>query len=523
MSSAFTIAAPLPAISLPTPRPEAPAERVKKIIVRREIRARHEAIDDENPDHWKYATSTSPNETTSADRGKLRNKFRHERDNSGCLDAILQQYSGEFIGSGPRLQFNEDTEGIESWAPQVERSFASWADAVDMPGKLTMLVEAEPGDGESYLQFVYNPAVDHPVKMDLRNREAEEVATPELKLWLDPTKLDGIVQDEYGNVAGYHLLKVHPGGWLSWNAEYDTVPATSMCHWYRPIRANQGRGTSKFASTLEDMAMVRRFEKATLSKQEAQACTVAIMEVDATAADIAAAAEDSDDEVSYRPGDQFGLPRQGTLTVPKNSKFTQVQPSATTTNYEEYVDKLKTDGGRPLLAPRNRMTGDSSPMNFASGKLDILPWQDSLLRKRERLRRLVLVKIVKAWYAFALAAGEIPAQAPPFAEWSYDFAYDGFSSIDEVKDLTAAESRIRLGLSNVANECAREGRDWRQVARQRAKERKLFISLGLDPDLGMNKPAAAPPAKPTIDDEEVDPALEDTKLEKPPVKARVYV
>ena len=484
---------------------------VRQVVIRNPLQARHEALDDENPDHWKNAYSTSPNGVSTSQRAKLRNKFRHERDNNATLDAMLEQYAGDFIGSGPRLQFNEDVAGIDTWAPQVERSFAKWSEAINLADKLTLFVESAPGDGASFLQALVNPVVDHPVKLDFRGLEDEQVATPDLKAWLDPKIIDGVVQDEFGNVEAYHVLREHPGDFLRWGAKYDTIPESQIGHWYRPTRAGQLRGHSRFASTLEDLAMIRRFQKATLAKQEAQACIVATMEVDAPAADVPES--DEDPAASFKLADEVPMPRQGFFTVPKDSNVKQVEPSDTTTDYSEYVDKLQTQGGRPLLASRAAVTGDSSGYNFASGKLDKLPAQDSILRLREKLRRLVLKKIVKLWAAFALHAGEIPAHAPPFKDWVFDFAYDGFSSIDTLKDLDAAAKRITTGLSNLSLECAALGYDWKQIALQRKKEIAFYKLHGLDPTLGLGKVPAAQPAKPPEPEPE-DEAETDTTLER---------
>lgn len=475
---------------------------IKEPTVRRvrrvRLQARHEAIDDNawNANHWLLARSSGPN-VPAHHREKLRNKTRHERENNPSLQGILEQYSGEFIGSGPRLQIIDEAAGSESWTSPVERLFADWAQAVNLAEKLAILVECEPVDGESFLQLLDNPGLDSPVKLDLRNLEAEQVATPDADAWSDPTLIDGIVQDPWGNVVAYHVLHEHPGDSINWNAKYDVLPAETICHWFRPLRAGQGRGQSAFASSVEICAAVRRYAKATLLKQELGANIAASMEVDAPLHD--------GEPAEFELMDVVPIPNQGMLAVPKGSNPKMFDPAQNTTGYNEFVDKSLTTAGRPVLAPRNLVTGDSSGFNFASGKLDHLPWQASLYRKRERLRHRVLAKILRAWYAEALLAGVLPPNTPHFAAWQYDFQYDGFLSIDPVKDLDAAERRIRLGISTLAIEAALEGYNWRHLARQRAEEVRYLKSLGLSPDA--SAPAAARQPQPN------DEADEDTTLE----------
>lgn len=490
------LAGPYPSASRPRPRPR--------------VEARYEAQDrdDENANHWTAATPTSPNSATNRDaREKIRNKVRHERENNGNLDAMIQQYAGDFIGTGPRLQLQDDTENSDTWTRPVERSFARWAAAVNLADKLTTLVETEPLDGESFLQFLQNPLVEGPVKLDLRNLEAEQIATPDLKTWLDTSKIDGIDQDQFGNVIAYHVLREHPGDFLKWGSAYDVVPAETICHWFRPQRAGQARGMSSFASSIETCGAIRRYAKAQLGKQELGAHIAASMEIDASLD------PDAEDPDPIEVMDVIPIPRKGMITVPKGSNAKIFEPAQNTTGYGEYVDVSWTSVGRPLLIPRNLVTGDSSGFNFATGKMDHLPWQASIYRKRERLRHRVMSKVIRVWYAFALLAGEIPANAPPLSAWIYDLHYDGFPSIDEGKDADAAEKRMKLGLSNLSIECAALGYDWREIARQRAKERKFYQSLTLDPDLGLVKApapaAAAPKARPADDDTDPD----DTRVE----------
>ena len=62
---------------------------------------------------------------------------------------------------------------------------------------------------------------------------------------------------------------------------------------------------------------------------------------------------------------------------------------------------------------------------------------------------------------------------------------------DPLKDATAAETRLRLNLTTLAEECAADGKDWQEVLGQKAAEAAELARLGL-PD-----PAAPPPAAPS--------------------------
>jgi len=52
--------------------------------------------------------------------------------------------------------------------------------------------------------------------------------------------------------------------------------------------------------------------------------------------------------------------------------------------------------------------------------------------------------------------------------------------VDPMKEAKAAATRIDSMTSNLAIECAKNGRDWEDVLKQAAKERQRMIDLGLD-------------------------------------------
>ena len=62
--------------------------------------------------------------------------------------------------------------------------------------------------------------------------------------------------------------------------------------------------------------------------------------------------------------------------------------------------------------------------------------------------------------------------------------WDGAESVDPAKTATAQEKRLANNTTTLAAECAKEGRDYLSVLRQRAKELKLMRQLGIPiPDM----------------------------------------
>jgi capsid protein len=79
--------------------------------------------------------------------------------------------------------------------------------------------------------------------------------------------------------------------------------------------------------------------------------------------------------------------------------------------------------------------------------------------------------------------------------------WDGVEHVDPAKEASAQATRLANHTTTLTVEFARQGRDWEQELRQRAKELALMNELGLSPAAA---PAAAPASNAPADDP--DPA-----------------
>ena len=102
-----------------------------------------------------------------------------------------------------------------------------------------------------------------------------------------------------------------------------------------------------------------------------------------------------------------------------------------------------------------------------------------------------LDRILSAWlWEYALEFGfprEVPLGAPSGALPAHQGFWDGMEHVDPAKEAKAQEIRLSNHTTTLAHEYARQGRDWAEALRQRARETALIRELGLD---------APPPASP---------------------------
>lgn len=465
----------------------------------------------ENENHWANAGSGSANAENLPDvRARLRNRSREECRNNGYAKGLNRTIRNDVIGTGPRLQLTLPETYVDpdfgttmtvppNAARLVEAQWQAWCDRIHLPEKLRTLYETGHRDGECFALMFTNWAVaDDCLKLDLRLIEADQISTPDL-YWGDQLAVDGIRFDEFGNPVEYHLLKQHPGepGLLSSPWDYARIRARHVFHWFDPDRPGQRRGVPSNTPGLNLCGSLRRYTKAVIGAAETAASIAGVMETE-NADDPSFAATTA--EQQNREMDEVSVPHRGLLTLPAGYKAHAFDATQPTTSYKEFKGEVLTEYGRPMCAPRNVSTASSAEYNYSSARLDHLPYRQVAKIDREQIRVVILERLFRAWARVALLlCGHLPAGLPPFALWSWKWHWDGFASIDPVKDATADDIGLKNGTRTLADILSEQGKDWQEHLTQRAKEialaRKLETEMNLPPGsiFPMESTTAAPP------------------------------
>jgi len=450
----------------------------------RAIRARYDAAatTDENRRHWANADGLSANAANSAEvRRILRNRARYEVANNSYARGIILTLANDAIGTGARLQMlTPDAEANR----RIEQAFSAWAKAVGLAEKLRTMRMARAQDGEAFAVLTSNPRLPTQVQLDLRLIEADRVCTPDLNA-REANAVDGIVFDEAGNPVEYHVLRQHPGEALAgFYLDYDRLPAASVLHWFRADRPGQARGIPDIMPALPLFAQLRRFTLAVIAAAETAADFAGILYTDAPAGGESEAAE---------PFEPIELEQRALVTMPGGWKMSQLQAEQPATTYAEFKKEILNEIARCLNMPFNVAAGNSSGYNYASGRLDHQTYFKAIRVDQAQLECVVLDRILAAWLDEAsLIPDLLPASLGPFADWAHQWFWDGQEHVDPAKEASAQATRLANHTTTLAHEYARQGRDWEEALRQRAKELALMAELGLAPTA----------AQPTTDTEE---------------------
>ena len=429
------------------------------------VRGRFDAaqITRDNSKHWASADHLSADEEARPEvRRTLRMRSRYEVANNSYAKGLVQMLANDCIGTGPRLQMLSVDEEFNDG---VEREFARWADATRLPGKLRTMRMARCQDGEAFAVLATNPKIRHSVKLDLMVLEADRISG-DLRWLEDDASVDGITFDEWGNPTDYRVLKYHPGDvrYMSGD-EAIHVSAEYMLHIFRQDRPGLHRGIPELTAALPLFAQLRRYNLAVLSAAEAAADFAAILYTDAPP-------NGESDEVE--PMDSIPLERNMMLTVPAGWKMGQLDPKQPAANHAEFVKIILSEIARCVCSTYGTLAGDFSGHNYASGRLDNQIYHKSILVDRSFWESEVLNRIFEVWFReYSLSRMHV------IADERHTWFWDGFPHVDPGKEASAQEKRLANNTTTLAAECAKDGRDYMSVLRQRAKEIKLMRELGI--------------------------------------------
>lgn len=441
-----------------------------------------------NARHWANADGLSPIESNSEPiRQLLRNRARYEIANDTIAQGIIDTLVDDTIGTGPRLQITSD-EGFEDIDELVEHKFREWARKNKLSEKSRLLRRTKVATGEAFAVLaraqgstrraatIFN---EPEVEIGIQLVEADQVATPDLFLGTD--KVSGIEFDQYGNPTWYHILHEHPGsGSVLGATDYDRVPADMVVHWFKKNRPGDARGIPEITPALELFALRRRYTLATCEAAEHIANIAGMMQTDAPADGEAIEGGSEEDDTAF---DTVDFARGQIMTLPFGWKYVQADPKQPTATFVQFQHELIGQIARCLNMPFNIAAGNSSSYNYASGRLDHQTYRKTIEVERSSMIDTVLDPIFDAWFA---EASRTPNYLPQKARTeTYRRAlrtrwfFDGAGHVDPVKEAQGQAIRIANGTTTLAIESATQGHDWRDIAKQRAKEAKFYADLGL--------------------------------------------
>ena len=248
------------------------------------------------------------------------------------------------------------------------------------------------------------------------------------------------------------------------------------------------------AAVLPQFKQADRYSKAELDAAVANALIAAVVTTPMEADDIVDLfSKDREAYLKARRDAAVSLESASMISLFPGDDLKSFTPSRPATAFDGFMASVYKQIGVGLGLSPELLLKDFSKTNYSSARAALLECWRSFNRRRDWLVTTWMDPIYRLWLEEAVNAGKVDAPDFYANRWAYErcrWIGPGRGTLDPVKEAEAAKLRIEAGLSTYEDECAEQGRDWREVFEQQAFERAERARLGLpDPTA---KPAAAP-------------------------------
>ncbi|MBF0188965.1 MAG: phage portal protein [Magnetococcales bacterium] len=416
-------------------------------------------------------------------RSRSRDLVRRNAWAANAVDSLV----ANLVGTGIKPQSTHTDPAIKE---QIQALWLEWTKEADTHGML----------GFYGLQALSTRAMIEggEVLIRLRNRlERDGLSVPLQIQVLEPDHLPsamiqdlsggrriraGIEFDRIGRRVAYHLYREHPGEMPMQfrTGETSRVPASDICHVFKPLRPGQLRGEPWFAQALVKLHELDQYDDAELVRKKTAALIAGF--ITKPDPDLGVGGEDDqepDDDgavaVTWAPGTmQVLLPGE-------DVKFSD--PADVGGQYAEFMRIQLRAVAMGLGLTYEQLTGDLTGVNYSSIRAGMVEFR----RRMEQLQRMIIIHqfcrpVWQRWMDQAVLAGSL--NLPDYAKRRREYQQvkwipQGWQWVDPQKEFNAVVLAIRAGLISRSEAVSTYGYDIEEIDREIAADNQRADDLGL--------------------------------------------
>lgn len=330
---------------------------------------------------------------------------------------------------------------------------------------------------------------------------------------------NGIERDEDGEPLAYHILRGYPGDFRAANiADHNkTQRVRRWNEWGRPIvlhlfddpRPNMARGVSGFLAVASQMKMLQTYSRAELERNIIQSAIGAVIESEMNWEDAqrvigAQGAEQFDNNLTAAAMDhmrrvapwheQLGIRVNGSkvMHLVPGEKLHMVQPNGTAINFEQFEQAMLRQFAAGLDVPYESLARNFSDTSYSAARMSLADIWRAYLTSRQMICQKFAMPFFGCWLEEAIVERHVPmpngkmGTLEDFLAVRHHLVAGRFISwtkplIDPVKERTAQQMGLMLGLTTSEEEASADGEDYLEILEQRAYEVKFRERLGLNP------------------------------------------
>lgn len=321
----------------------------------------------------------------------------------------------------------------------------------------------------------------------------------------------GVQLDADGAAVAYHIARTHPGDLRRPATEWDVVPAfgersgrRQVLHLFERRRPRQNRGEPYLAPVIEPLKQLGRYTEAEIMAAVISGMFTVFVTSDGPGLD-PVNQQALGAETGAKEGDKDIKMASGAIIDLGGGKVEFANPGRPNTAFDPFVQAVLRQIGGALELPFEILIKHYTASYSAARAAMLDAWRFFRVR-REWLVMNFCQPVYEAWMDEAVASGRISAPGyfgNPLIRKAYlgtQWTGDGPGSIDPLKEVNAAEKRMDLTLTTLADETmAYDGGDYRKRIAQRGRELRLKREAGLVPVAQVQTSAPSAPEEPNQD------------------------
>lgn len=315
----------------------------------------------------------------------------------------------------------------------------------------------------------------------------------------------GVEINRDGRPLAYHFWKRHPTDRYFNRRDRIRIPAVGtpeadeaggVIHLFVRYRPGQTRGVTWYAPVLTSVKMLDGYTEAELVAARTAAAKMGFFQQ----------LKDSDSLVtSAAPQGGAAAPvmsgAAGSVDfAPAGYEFKEWDPQHPNSAFGDFVKAILRGVARALGVSYLTLVGDLKEANYSSMRAGLLPERDHFRVLQVWFAKRLHRRVYRSWIGTALLSGAVRTDSRLASDHlAVEWQGRGWTWVDPVKDLDAAERAIKLGLDSRKRLSAERGRDFEDTVDDIAEEERYARKQGVSV-AGIGSPSAAA-AEPDEEDE----------------------
>ncbi len=450
----------------------------------------------------------SPNSAIKDGIEGLRNTVRQLEYNNGFVSGPIKRIVNNVVGTGFQFQgrVREDEDKTEFptitedmariFNRSTEKWFKRWSARSDR--RLSQCFQEQVAtaegalvrDGEVLAVGRESKRRDRIIPYCVELLEADRLMTP-MSEANNPKIRNGIRYDEEGVPEAYFVLKSHPGETLAAimgkSSDFEEIPAFNkngtrkVMHLFNPLRPEQSRGFSEFASALKDFQDLDRYREAEIMAMLEDACMTGIVktEVPATWQQNSTVDDTGEDGSGEKQRIHEFAPNKWHYLNPGEDVHIH-SPSRPNEAFGEMTNQLLSGPASALDVPPEILTQNWKGMNYSNARTVLLMFYLSCRVRQTYLIRHLCIPVYENVLTQLVIRGK--AKAFGFDRRRDDYLAHGWIPpgwqwVDPVKEASGKKIELDNSMETLADIGAARGKDWEENLEHRARELKKIKML----------------------------------------------